>query len=186
MTLEGTGCQALVDLFAENWQTDRSFRNRVPELVGQPEVIGPQITDYESNQGVIVTEDRQVVNRNQQVHDLIHCYHPEGIGWDQQDTGFKEVNTVETVQIDIECADRTINGERSSARVRMVGDRRDDDTQDYAGIKGEVQYILENERRGFDEWDVVRIDPVAVILKNSNARVSLNVELERISRNTPV
>ncbi len=185
MTLEGTGPQRLVDLFAAQWQPERSFRNRVPEIVGQPETVGPQIKDYETNQGVIVTEDRQVVNRNQAAHDLIHCYHPEGIGWDQQDTGFKEVNTVETVQIDIECADRTINGERSSARVRMVGDRRDDATQDYAGIKGEVQYILENKRRGLDEWDIVSIDPVAVILQNSNARVSLNVELETIARNTP-
>jgi hypothetical protein len=185
MILEGTGPQALVDLFAENWQTERSFRNRVPEIVGDPETVDPQISDYKTNKGVIVTEDRQVVDRNQAAHDLIHCYHPEGIGWEQEDTGFKEVRTTETVQIDIECADRTINGERSSARIRMVGDRRNDSNDKYAGIKGEVQYILENERRGFAEWDVVSIDPVAVILKNSNARVSLNVELERIARNTP-
>jgi hypothetical protein len=68
----------------------------------------------------------------------------------------------------------------------MVGDRRDPDNQEYTGLWGEVTYILEGVRRRYDEWDVVSQDPVAIVLENSNARVSLNVELERIARSTRV
>jgi hypothetical protein len=94
------------------------------------------------------------------------------------------VGTVETVQVDIECGDRTIDGQRSTARYRLVGDRRDSANQEYAGIAGEVEYILETVRRSFNEWEVVSSDPVALVLNNSNSRMSLNVELERIGRNT--
>jgi len=184
---DGTGPQALVDLLASEWQVSRPERVDVPPVVIDPgtgtDVSAP---DYTTNRGVIITEDRQTLDRNKAIHDLIHAYHPEGTPPQYEDRGFKEVGTTETVQLDIECADRNIDGERTSARERMVGDRRDPDNQEYTGLWGEVTYILEGVRRRYDEWDVVRQDPVAILLENSNARVSLNVELERIARNTRV
>ena len=185
--LDGTGPQALVDLLAAEWQPSRPFRADVPDVSGDPDVVGPAIDDWKTTPNtVIVTEDRQTVDRNNQVHDLIHAYHPEGTPPTRDDRGFNEVGTTETVQIDIECADRTVDGQRTSARYRMVGDRRDGENEAYSGLWGEVDYILEGERRGLEEWDVTRQDPVAIILDNSNARVSINVELERIARNTHV
>jgi len=184
MILTGTGSQALVELFATEWQASRPERADIPQIVGDPDLIDASIADYEQNKGVLVTEDRQETYQHQAAHDLIHCYHPEGVPPDKTDKGFNEVGTVETVQVDIECGDRTINGQRSSARYRLVGDRRDSANQEYSGIAGEVLRILETVRRDYEEWEKVAVDPVALILNNSNARMSLNVELEIIGRNT--
>lgn len=184
---DGTGPQALVDLLASEWQVSRPERTDLPPAVIDPDT-GTTVSapDYETTRGVIITEDRQTLDRNKAIHDLVHAYHPEATPPQYEDRGFNEVGTTETVQLDIECADRNIDGVRTSARERMVGDRRDPTNQEYTGLWGEATYILEGVRRRYEEWDVVRQDPVAIVLENSNARVSLNVELERIARNTRV
>jgi len=184
MILTGTGSQALVELFASEWQVSRPERADVPKIVGDPGLIDATIADYEQNKGVLLTRDRQNTYQNQAAHDLIHCYPPEGVPPDKTDKGFNEVGTVETVQVDIECGDRTIDGQRSSAALRLVGDRTDSDEKKYTGIAGEVERILETVRKEYQEWEVVDTEPVALVLGNSNARMSLNVELEVIGRNT--
>jgi hypothetical protein len=127
----------------------------------------------------------------QSSYDLIHCYHPEGNSPEITDRGFDEQRIVETVQVDISVTDRTDHttdpSTRLLARERMVGDRDDlASTSDppYPGISGEVQYILESYRRGLDEWDRVNYTPVNVFLGNSNADISINVDLIQLATNT--
>lgn len=193
MTL-GTGPQALVEHIATSWQQTRSGRGDVTDVVRDGS--GNALTGEDAQNtdtGILVTRDRQVVERNTGVHDLIHCYHPEGSGLTVTDNGYKEKNVVENVQIDIETTDRTdqSTGTRLFAVDRMVGDRSDggfptDETPPYPGILGECIYTLELKWRGLAEWDVTSYDPVNVYLGNSNANVSLDVELEHVAANTVV
>lgn len=181
----GTGPQALATYFEDNWQASRSGRNDIPAMAAT--LSGGE----DQNAGVITRYDRETVDWNGSVHDLIHCYHPEGTGLDIADRGFKEHNVQEGVQIDIETTDRTdpSTGERLSARTRMVGNRDGtgfpaDEKPPYPGIFGEVLYLLEEIRRSFEEWDVARVQPLTVLLKNSNASVSIDVQLEHLAKNT--
>lgn len=205
----GTGPQALVDLFSTEWQASRTGRPDIP----------PAVEDPKTEFGVRIVHDRSTVNQQRAVHDLVHCYHPSADPISIEDKGFKEVEQVETVQVDIECSDRTDpeTGERLFARERMVGSREDEtdlagagftlggasgatlggddggtlgtqnDAVAYPGLLGEVLYILELVRRGYEEWDVVRSPRVVgATLKNSSARMSLDVQLEHTARNTVV
>lgn len=180
----GTGPQALVDHISTAWEPTRTGREDVPAIT----------TDYRSQAGtVFVTNDRDVIANNQQIHDLIHCYHPQADALAFSDRGYDEKNTVETVQVDIECTDRTdpTTGERLNARRRLVGDRDDanfpsDEDAPYPGLLGETVYVLEEVRRRFEEWDVARMDVINLYLGNSNASASLNVELEHIAQDTVV
>lgn len=179
----GTGPQALVSYIKNNWQASRSGREDVPDVTTSPD------TEF----GIVVTNDRKQVVEQYSVHDLIHCYHPQATGIDIEDAGFDEKNTIETVQIDIDATDRTDpnTGERLNASTRLVGDRTDpnfpsDESAPYPGIFGETMYVLEEIRRDFEEWDVVRMQPVNIFLGNSNANISLDVQLEHVATNTVV
>lgn len=189
----GTGPQALVALLASNWQATRSGRPDVPDV--PRDGSGNALTDDDAHRAeadtVLITSDRDVTARNQNVHDVIHCYHPEGGAIDTNDRGHVEQEVIETIQVDIEAADRTDSstGDRLSARERMVGLRSDssvvfNEGGPYPGLFGEVKLILEENRRGHDEWDVNRHDVTQMRLLNSNAIVSLTVELEHVAINT--
>lgn len=174
-----TGPEALAQLFQDEWEESRSGRPDVPPLVVDPE------TDF----GVFVRKNREDVANLNAVHDLIHCYHPSGGPLDVQDRGFKEANTVENVQVDIDLTDRTDpdTGERLVARERMVGDRDHvtfSGDYPYPGVAGEVIYILETVRRGLDEWDKVTHTLIGGTLKNSDATVRIHVELEQLAHET--
>lgn len=199
----GTGPDAIANLLQSNWQQSRTGRYDIPPLV----------TDPETQFGILVRRNREDVHNVHSVHDLIHCYHPEGAVLDVQDRGFKEQNTVETVQVDIDLTDRTDpdTGERTLARERMVGTRgvtgdgmtlgasgggtlgasgggtlgnTTGSDAPYAGVFGEVKYILETVRRGLDEWDKVSHTVIGGTLKNSDATMRVNVELEQLAENT--
>lgn len=184
----GTGPQALVPFIESNWQASRTGRGDIPDTIDYH--TGGENPDLES--GVLVLRDRSEVGIDFGKHDLIHVYHPEASAPVITDQGYKEVNEVETVQIDISLTDRTDHAlpagqQRLSAKDRMIGDRDDlADAADppYPGIAGEVKYLLETIRRGFKEWDTVSHTPAQWTLGNSNADVSYSVELERIARNT--
>jgi hypothetical protein len=181
----GTAPIRLVELFETTWQESRQGRDDVPPIIKRK--TGSE--DPDLNNGVLAVRDRQDVEWDQARHDLIHCYHPEAGGMDIQDSGYKEQRVTETVQVDLSLTDRTIQDEnlRSGAVARMVSDRAsvaDLDEPPYPGIFGEAKYILETVRRGLDEWDKVSHDVVNFYLGNSNANVSLNVELERLAANT--
>lgn len=189
----GTAPQALVEYLASNWEATRSGRPDVPDVPRDGGGNGLYGEDaHRAEQGTVwVTEDRQEVAVNQSVHDLIHVYHPEQGGIDVTDKGSREQGTIEPVQIDVECTDRTDpeTGERLLARDLMVGDRAGGAfpptrTAPYPGLAGEVKYLLEDIRRGFTEWDKVSHEPNAIHLGNSNARVGFQVELEIIAMNT--
>lgn len=188
----GTGPQALESLLLTNWEPTRAGREDVPDVIrdggGNPS-NNPQDTAEPGR--VLITHDRDVVANNNAVYDLIHCYHPQAGGMSITDTGYKEKNVIETVQIDIDATDRTdpSTGERVYARERMVGDRDSagfptDESAPYPGLFGETMYILETVRRGMDEWDVARTDVVNTFLQNSEATMSLSVDLEHIAANT--
>jgi len=182
----GTGPQRLIRLLETEWQASRVGRDDVPEIIKH--TTGSE--EPRGNSGVLALRDRSQVYVDKGKHDEIHIYHPENAGITTTDRGFKEQNVVETVQIDISLANRTTDaGVRSVAEDRMVGDRgdlADFDEPPYPGIFGEVVYILEGVRRGLDEWDTVSYEPINVSLRNSDADVSINVELEQIARNTVV
>jgi len=185
-----TGPQRLLELFEDEWQATRAGRADVPDIIKRT----TQGENPNLNDGVLPVRDREEVAVDQAKHDLLHCYHPEGNPPTVTDNGFKEQNVVETVQIDLDITDRTDHAlnppdARLSARERMTGLRGDlaaFDDPPYGGIAGETVYILETVRRGLDEWDTVSYDFVNVYLGNSNATISLNVELEQIARNTVV
>lgn len=193
----GTGPQALAKYLRQNWQPTRVGRNDVPDVIRDSNsdpirVTGPRDIDEASGPGeVLIVNDRDVIANRQAVFDLVHCYHPQAAAPDITDRGYKEVNEVETVQIDIEVTDRSDpdTGERLFARERLVGDREaagfpGDESPPYPGIMGEVKQILETGRRGLEEWDVARMDVVNLFLGNSNASISWSVGLEHIARNT--
>jgi hypothetical protein len=148
--------------------------------------------DPDLNRGVLVVRDRQRQGVDRALHDILHVYQPSAASPTITDRGFKEVNEVETVQIDIELADRTDHATASDARLdadeRLVGRRTYTATsgegEDYRGILGEVRYILETVRRGYEEWDTVSHTLGDLQILNSTADASVTVELERIARNT--
>lgn len=183
----GTGSQALANHIEDTYQQTRSGR---PDVTG---LASNKTGGEQQNTGVIVRYDRGKVDHQRAVHDLIHVYHPDGGGLDYQDTGYSEVNTVENLQIDIDLTNRSNldTGERLNARDRLVGDRDDsgfpsDEDPPYPGILGEVVYVLETARRGLEEWDVARIEPLTIYLGHADASVSLDVGLEHIANNTVV
>ena len=181
----GTGGDALVSLLRDNWHQSRVGRDDVPQIIGQSD-------DPRTTTGVYPLADRDDKRVDLSQHDLVHCYVPSGNPGSTEDTGFDEQRITEVVQIDISVTDRTDHSrpagdQRLGAKQRMVGDRGSVATlgdPPYPGILGEVQYILEKFRRGFDQYDTVSYDPIRVLLNNSNADVSLNVELEQIASNT--
>ena len=179
MTL-GTGPQALLEVLRDGWQASRVGRPDVPPLVPQG--------DERTENGVLLVRDRSDVRVQQDRHDLIHVYQPEASPGAITDTGFDEQRVTETVQIDISVTDRTDSvGERTLARTRIVGDRdavAATGEPPYPGIYGEVIYVLETVRRGFDEYDTVSYEPIRTMLNNSSADVSLSVDLEQIATNT--
>jgi hypothetical protein len=184
----GTGPQRLLELFEDKWQATRTGRGDIPDIIKRK----TQGEDETLNSGVVAYRDREKVGIDHARHDTIHCYHPEANPPTSEDRGFKEEQLVETVQVDVSVTDRTDHSrpageQRLAAKERMVGDRgylSSFDMPPYPGIMGEVKYILEGVRRGLDEWDTVSHDFVNVYLGNSNADVSVSVELEQIARNT--
>jgi len=180
----GTAPQALVELFETEWQESRTGREDVPQIIKHR--TGGDNPDLKD--GVYPLRDRQKVGTEHQRHDYIHCYHTDAGPVSVSDQGYKEQEVIETVQVDIDLTDRTdsVTGERLSAVDRMVGERGGMALGEppYPGIFGEVKYILETVRRGYKEWDTVSHKIVNSFLGNSNATVSLNVELERVAMNT--
>jgi len=184
-----TGPDRLIDLLQTEWTPQRAGRGDIPDVVRDSG--GNPSSDPTDGDGVLILKNREEVNVQQSRHDLIHCYHPEGNSPEVTDRGYDEQRIVETVQIDIDIADRTQHGvsppNRSGARARMVGDRADlASTSDppYGGLSGEVQFILEGVRRGLDEWERVDYTPVGATLKNSNATVRWSVDLVQLAANT--
>ena len=181
----GTGGEALVSVLRDNWQQSRTGRDDVPPIIGESD-------DPRTTTGVYPLRDRSDKRVDLAKHDVLHCYVPEGNPGSTTDTGFDEQRQVETVQIDIQLTDRTDHSkpqgdQRLPAKERAVGDRGSVATlgePPYPGVVGEVQYILEKVRRGFDQYDTVSYDPLRVLLNNSNADVSFTVELEQIATNT--
>jgi len=181
----GTGGEALVSLLRDNWQQSRVGRDDVPPIIGSND-------DPRTTTGVFPLRDRSDKAVDLAKHDLIHCYIPEGDPGTTEDTGYDEQRLIESVQIDIQLTDRTDHSQpqgdqRLYAKERAVGKRGSVATlgdPPYPGVVGEVQYILEKYRRGYDEWDTVSYDPLRVVLNNSNADVSYSVELEQIASNT--
>lgn len=184
----GTGPQRLQTLIESQWQATRSGRADVPDTIKA--TTGSE--DPDLNSGVLVVRDRGDVAVDQSKHDLIHVYHPEANPPLVEDNGYAEQRIVETVQVDIDITDRTDHSrpagdQRLSAKERMVGFRGDLASLSeppYPGLLGETKYVLEEVRRGLDEWDTVSHDLVNVYLGNSNATVSLSVELEQIATGT--
>jgi len=185
MTL-GTGPQRIARFIEDNWQATRAGRGDVPDVI-EYQTGG---ADPRLNEGVLVVRDRANTYVDTAKHDLIHVYHPEAAPPVEEDNGYKEKRVVETVQVDIELTDRTDPADDSArldATARMVGDRDDlADTSEppYPGIWGETRYVLETVRRGLDEWDTVRQDPVNTYLGHTNANVSIHADLEQIATNT--
>lgn len=185
----GTAPQALADYLLANWQASRAGRNDIPDVVRDSN--NDPSNDPADGRGVLILHDREEVGANNAVHDIVHCYHPETGPLDKQDRGFDEQNVVEAVQVDIEMTDRTdpSTGERWVAKERMVGDRDShlsvgDSGPPYPGVFGEVNYLLENIRKGLDEWDVNRHTTLRLVLKNSNADAAIDVQMERIAATT--
>jgi hypothetical protein len=185
MASYGTGPEALVRLLETNWQESRTGRDDVPPIIQH--TTGSD--DPKLENGVYPLRNREESGVNLGRHDVIHCYHPEAGPFAIQDTGYAEQNVVETIQIDIELTDRTdqTTDTRLSARDRMVSERgslADLAEPPYPGILGEVKYVLETVRRGFDEYDTVSHNIINHYLGNSNANASFSVELERIAAPT--
>lgn len=184
----GTSPQRLIRLFENQWQATRTGRGDLPPIVKRE----TQGEDEDLQDGVVVFTNREEVGIDNSRHDPIHIYHPEANPPTSQDRGFKEEQLIETVQVDVSLTDRTDHSlppgeQRLSARQRMVGRRGDLASLSdppYPGILGELKYILEGVRRGLDEWDKVSHDFVNLYLGNSNADVSITVELEQPARNT--
>jgi hypothetical protein len=181
----GTGPEALIELFETEWEQSRTGRDDVPPIIAQQTAD----EDPKLNNGVLPLKNREQSGVSMSRHDVVHCYHPEAGPFAVSDSGYKEQNVVETVQVDIELTDRTDQtaDERLSATERMVSSRGSVaalDEPPYPGILGEIKYLLETIRRGLDEYDRVRHDIVNFYLGNSNANASINVELERIAANT--
>jgi hypothetical protein len=190
--MHGLGPQALKELFEDGyngnsgWQATRSGRPDVPPIAAN--LSGGE----EANRGVTIRTNREDVSVEQSVYDLIHIYQPSADPGSRTDKGFKEEELVESVQIDIDIADRPLaDGTRSLARERMVGYTGDildvlNDDPPYPGLLGETVYVLEGVRKGLAIWDTVSWGLLDYTIKNSNATVRLSVELEQIARNTRV
>lgn len=179
----GHGPRKLVELFEDNWAASRTGRGDVPEIIKQQ----TQGEDFRAESGVLALKNRSQAGVDRGKHDIIHCYQPEANPPASTDNGYKEERLIETVQVDIDLVDRTENGERLAANARMIGEAADIanlNEPPYPGIAGEVKQILEGVRRGFSIWDTVSHDYVNHYLGNSNATVSITVELEQIARNT--
>jgi len=190
--MHGLGPQALKELFEDGydsydgWQATRSGRPDVPPIAAN------EPGGEDANRGVSVRVNREEVAVDNAVYDLIHIYHPSADPGSRQDQGFQEERIVESVQIDIDVTDRTNDdGTRTFARERMTGYEGDildvlNDDPPYPGLLGETIYVLEGVRKGLKIWDTVSWEPLDWTLKNSNATVRLQVELEQIARNTRV
>jgi len=185
----GTGPDRLVDLLRSNWRPTRVGRRDIPDVVRDDS--GTPTGDPTAGDGVLILRNREEVQVRHSRHDLIHCYHPSGSAPTFTDRGFDEQRVAETVQIDIEVADRTDQSttppERLLARDRMIGERDSVvslSEPPYGGIAGEVRYLLETVRRGIDEWDRVETTPVGMTLENSNATVRYQVTLTELASNT--
>jgi len=205
----GTAPQALVDLLETEWQASRTGRPDIPPAVTDPETqFGVRIVhDRET-----VTQQRAVHDLVHCYHPSADPITIEDRGFKE----VNQTEAVQ-IDIECSDRTDPETGERLFARERMVGSREDEsdltgagftlggasgttlggddggtlgtatDAVAYPGLLGEVLYILELVRRGYEEWDVVRSPRViGATLKNSSARMSLDVELEHISRNTVV
>jgi len=182
----GTGPERLQSYIENNWAKQRTGRADVPPIIKH--ATGSDNPDL--NTGVLVVRDRSQIFVDNAKHDLIHLYHPEAAAPVIEDNGYAEQRIVEQVQADIVLTNRpdpNDSGVRLSAKDRIRGSRdnvADFDSAPYPGIWGETRYILETIRRGLDEWDRVKQDPINVVLKSSDAKVSINIELEQIATNT--
>lgn len=186
-----TGPEALVDKLQADWQATRTGRDDIPDVIRDSGGTPTSDPDESDDTGVLILENRSEVNVNQARHDLIHAYIPQGNSPTVTDRGYDEQRIVETVQIDIDLTDRTDHTTspptRLSARDRMTGDRAalaDTGDPPYGGISGEVQFILEGIRRGFNEWDRVDYTFTNSTLGNSNATVRYQVDLIQLASNT--
>ena len=185
----GTGPDRLVELLRDNWQATRAGRDDIPDVVR--DAAGDPSSDPSDGDGVLVLRNREEVQVRQSRHDLVHIYHPTANAPEITDRGYDEQRIVETVQIDVEAADRTDQSTtpptRRVARDRMLGDRAalaSTSEPPYGGLAGEVQFLLETVRRGLDEWDRVDYTLVGMTLQNSNATVRFSVDLTQLAANT--
>jgi hypothetical protein len=119
----GTGPQAVIRLLEREWEAKRPGRADLPPMIDA--TTGSD--DPDLNRGVLVVRDRQRQGVDRGLHDIIHVYQPSAASPTITDRGFKEVNEVETVQIDIELADRTDHATATDARLdadeRLLGRR---------------------------------------------------------------
>lgn len=180
----GHGPAKLVELIEDTYQATRSGRGDLPPIIKQQ----TEGADLRTNSGVVALRDRNQKGVDRGRHDTIHCYQPDANPPISEDRGYSEEQLLETVQLDIDLADRTTpQGVRSRANERMIGDLDDLaalEDPPYPGLAGEVKQILEGVRRGYSVWDTVSHTWTAFRLGNSAARVSFTVELEQIARDT--
>lgn len=119
----GTGPQAVIRLLEREWEQSRPGRADLPPMIET--TTGTD--DPDLNRGVLVVRDRQRQGVDRGLHDILHVYQPSAASPTITDRGFKEVNEVETVQIDIELADRTDHTTATDARLdadeRLLGRR---------------------------------------------------------------
>lgn len=207
----GQAPQLLKDELETRWESTRTGRADVPDVVADPD----------TEKGVYVVNDREDPHFNSANHDLIHVYHPDAGGLDRRDRGHREQGVGENMQIDIVLSDRPdpSTGDRLNATKRMVGDRDSDewtsgDLHDsggtlggasgftlgsssggtlghsgrvprvYPGILGETWFVLEKIRRGSAEFDRFDFDIGVLSLRNSNARAAIDVTASVVAVNT--
>lgn len=137
-----TVLQAIASLIDAEWEPSISGRwNDVPKpkIVLEKEVTKEMLR----TQDVLRVEDGGDTEKT-----------PLGFGWTHEALDA-------TVTISIRTLDRRIGGMPQDGRIRMFGERNGtDDAERYGGLAGELERICDANRKGFAEFDRVRLSPV--------------------------
>jgi len=99
--------------------------------------------------------------------------------------GWLEETSEYLVTIDIRTADRRIKGEAVDGRVRLEGERdENNESERYGGLIGEIKRILDVHRRGDKEWDLVEgfeVNDVSGTTGRGHYRATIEVRLHQIA-----
>lgn len=105
---------------------------------------------------------------------------PASLGWLEETKEY-------LVTIDIRTADRRLAGEKIDGRVRLEGERNENnESERYGGLTGEVERILDLHRRGDKEYDLVEgfeINDVSGTTGRGHYRATAEVRLHEIAQN---